>query len=57
MNSDMRYDKISAGRVDPLEFEEECEAWDWVRAAGISAQELRRAVRDSLRPDTFAEAA
>ena len=55
MNSDMRYDKSSAGRGDPLEFEEECEAWDWARAAGISAQDLRRAVRDALqRSEVFA---
>jgi hypothetical protein len=58
MNSAMRYDKFNAGRVDPLEFEEECETWDWARAAGISAHDLRRAVREALasRP-AFAEAA
>ena len=58
MNSAMRYDKFNAGRVDPLEFEEECETWDWARAAGISAQDLRRAVRDALlRSEVFARAA
>ena len=58
MNSAMRYDKLNAGRVDPLEFEEECETWDWVRAAGVSAQDVRRAVREALlRPEAFAEAA
>jgi hypothetical protein len=35
-------------RVDPLDFEQECETWDWVRAAGVSAQDLRRALFDSL---------
>ena len=30
------------------EVEQECEAWDWVRAAGVSAQDLRKAVRESL---------
>ena len=34
--------------------EQECEAWDWVRAAGVSAQDLRAAVLESL---SFAEAA
>jgi hypothetical protein len=58
MNSVMRYDKLNVGRVDPLEFEEECETWDWARAAGVSAQELRRAVREALaRSPVFAEAA
>jgi hypothetical protein len=58
MNSAMRYDKLNAARVDPLEFEEECETWDWVRAAGVSAQDVRRAVRESLlRAEAFAEAA
>lgn len=27
------------------DFERECETWDWVRPAGVSAQELREAVR------------
>jgi hypothetical protein len=58
MNSVMRYDMLNARRVDPLEFEEECETWDWARAAGVSAQELRRAVREALaRSAVFAEAA
>lgn len=35
-------------RVDPVEFEDECEIWDWVRAAGVSAQELRRALVELL---------
>jgi hypothetical protein len=30
------------------DIEQECETWDWARAAGVSAQELRKAVRDSL---------
>lgn len=33
----------------PADVERECEAWDWARAAGVSAQELRAAVRQSLR--------
>lgn len=36
-------------RVDPLEFEQECETWDWTRSAGVSAQDLHEALRDSLR--------
>lgn len=29
-------------------FDEECRAWDWARTAGISAEELRRALREAL---------
>lgn len=36
-------------RVDPLEFEQECEIWDWVRAAGVSALDLQRILREALR--------
>ena len=28
--------------------EQECQTWDWVRTAGVSAQDLRKALRDSL---------
>lgn len=27
------------------DIERECEAWDWARTAGVSAEELREAVR------------
>jgi hypothetical protein len=58
VNSDMGQDKRFAVRVDPIEFEQECEAWDWVRAAGVSAQDLRKAVRESLSGvEALAEAA
>lgn len=30
------------------DLEQECETWDWARAAGVSAQDLRKAVRESL---------
>jgi hypothetical protein len=30
------------------DLEKECEIWDWARAAGVSAQDLRKAVRESL---------
>jgi hypothetical protein len=55
----MGQDKRNAVRVDPVEFERECETWDWARAAGVSAQELRNAVRQSLSADapSYAEAA
>ena len=39
-------------RVDPQEFEQECETWDWARAAGVSAQDLHRALREALRAET-----
>jgi hypothetical protein len=29
----------------PPDLEQECETWDWVRAAGVSAQELRMALQ------------
>ena len=54
----MGQDKRYAARVDPLEFEQECETWDWARAAGVSTQDLRKAVREALYSvDAFAEAA
>ena len=28
--------------------QQECEIWDWVRAAGVSAQELRATLADFL---------
>jgi hypothetical protein len=31
----------------PLDLEQECETWDWARAAGVSAQELRKALQGS----------
>jgi hypothetical protein len=45
----MARDRNHWARVDPLEFEQECETWDWARTAGVSAQDLRKAVRDALR--------
>jgi hypothetical protein len=48
MNSVMGKDKSNRVRVDPLEFEQECETWDWARAAGVSAQDLRKTLRESL---------
>ena len=42
-----------AERLD-FDLEHECEAWDWVRAAGVSLQELRIAVLESM---TYAKAA
>ena len=51
MNSVMARHKAMQPRLDPLEFEEEVEAWDWARAAGVSAQDLRAALRESLAAD------
>jgi hypothetical protein len=31
-----------------IDLEQECEAWEWARAAGVSEQELRAAVQQSL---------
>jgi hypothetical protein len=45
----MRKDRTEPARVDPLEFEQECETWDWARAAGVSVLDLHQALRDALR--------
>ena len=38
----------STGNAAPAgELDKECEAWDWVRAAGVSAQDLRAALVES----------
>jgi len=37
-----------------VDLERECETWDWARAAGVSAQDLRAALLESL---SLAEAA
>ena len=38
---------VSADGV-AFDLEQECETWDWVRAAGVSAEDLRTALRESL---------
>ena len=38
--------------TDPeLELDAEVETWDWARAAGVSADELRQALRAALMPE------
>jgi hypothetical protein len=44
----MARDRNEHLRVDPGEFQDECEIWDWVRAAGVSVQELRRTLIELL---------
>jgi hypothetical protein len=44
----MARDRNEHLRVDPGEFQDECETWDWVRAAGVSTQELRRILIELL---------
>jgi hypothetical protein len=39
------------------ELEAELETWDWVRAAGVSADELRQALRASLLEPALRKAA
>ena len=51
MKTDM-YATNTTPAFDPLE--QECETWDWTRAAGVSAQDLRTALEESL---SLAEAA
>ena len=31
-----------------LDIEQECETWDWARTAGVSAQDLRKVLQESL---------
>ena len=33
---------------DDFDLEQEWETWNWVRAAGVSAQDLRSALRESI---------
>ncbi|HEY7238348.1 MAG TPA: hypothetical protein VH600_04205 [Burkholderiales bacterium] len=35
--------------VEAFDLEKEVEAWNWARAAGVSAQDLHKALRESLR--------
>ena len=44
----MNEEKIEQTRQDESDIETECETWDWVRPAGVSAQQLRDAVRTLL---------
>jgi hypothetical protein len=34
--------------AEAFDLEKEIEAWNWARAAGVSAQELHKALRESL---------
>ena len=41
--------KPAAQDRESFDLEKEVEAWNWARAAGVSAQELHKALRESLR--------
>jgi hypothetical protein len=42
---------MSETNAEPdFELEEECAMWDWARTAGITAQQLREALRERLVP-------
>ena len=45
MKSVMRKNDPAEGT--PPDIEKECEAWDWARTAGVSAEDLRKALRDA----------
>jgi hypothetical protein len=34
--------------LESFDLDKEIEAWNWARAAGVSAQELNKALRESL---------
>ena len=34
--------------LESFDLEKEIESWNWARAAGVSAQELHKALRESL---------
>lgn len=38
----------AAQNPESFDLEKEVEAWNWARAAGVSAQELHKALRESL---------
>jgi hypothetical protein len=40
--------KPSAQDPESVDLDKEVEAWNWARAAGVSAQELHKALRESL---------
>jgi len=42
-----RSEQARAERPAP-NLDQECEAWDWVRAAGVSAQDLRKALSEEM---------
>ena len=44
--------KVNPARLDGAQrdIESECEMWDWARTAGVSAADLRKALRDLLEP-------
>ena len=42
-----RSEQAWADRPAP-NLDQECETWDWVRAAGVSAQDLRKALSEEM---------
>jgi uncharacterized protein DUF3606 len=40
--------KPAAPDLESIDLEKEIESWNWARAAGVSAQELHKALRESL---------
>ena len=50
MKRDMSEANATPSAQDPESFDlaKEVEAWNWARAAGVSAQELHKALRESL---------
>jgi hypothetical protein len=40
--------KPAAPDAESFDLAKEVEAWNWARAAGVSAQELHKALRESL---------
>jgi hypothetical protein len=51
MKRDMSEANAKPSVTDPESFDldKEVEAWNWARAAGVSAQELHKALRESLK--------
>ena len=50
MKEDMYETNIAPTLANDLQaaLEQECEIWDWVRAAGVSAHDLRSALLETL---------
>jgi hypothetical protein len=50
MKRDMSEANVQPGpnEAEAFDLDKEVEAWNWARAAGVSAQELHKALRESL---------
>ena len=57
LGSAMETEDTFLGEREQFELERELETWDWARTAGVSADELRQALRASLATPELRKAA